>query len=608
MSSGPGVWQHRAVLGRAGKAELRAVPGVFSGWTGGLRLLLLVLGLCWAGGAQVACAATEIAPAVRAAPVLAGLHSFQPRRATASLEFSPAARILVVGKTQSTFDEKWTAVWSDAESSTGAKWQRAVNLVFGALVGYLFAVLFYMIPVGFGVKFPVVLLVLIFGGIFFTLRYGLINVRMFRHALDVIRGRFDRPEDAGEVSHFQALTSALSATVGLGNIAGVAAAIAMGGPGAIFWMWAAAFCGMSLKFTSCSLAQYYRRVKPDGSILGGPMVYLEEGIRDRYPALAGLGKVFGIAFAIFTVLAAFGGGNMFQANQTFKIMSDQFGIAGDMAWLVGLVMAGLVGLVIIGGIRRIGEVTSKLVPAMCAFYCLVCCVILITNYTQIPAMLGSILTEAFTLEAGWGGLLGGAILMGCRRAAFSNEAGLGSAAIAHAAAKTDEPIREGIVAMIGPFIDTILVCTMTALTILVTKSNLDPTTGLPFAGDVSNEKGVELTAAAFATLGPWAPKLLCIAVVVFAYSTMISWSYYGERAVEYLWGERGIVPYRIVYVLFVTIGPVVSLSSVLDFSDMMLFSMSFPNILGMILLSGFVSQQARDYVARLRTGEIKPVN
>lgn len=542
------------------------------------------------------------------AVVLVSLIPTSSSRAQESESQPPVEQTQPAEDEEPSFGEKWEAVWQNPESTNATKWQDAVNLVFGSVVGsYLLPVLFYAVPVGWDVEFPVVLLVLIFGGAFFTLRFGFVNVRMFRHSIDVIRGRFDRPEDEGEVSHFQALTSALSATVGLGNIAGVAAAIAMGGPGAIFWMWMAAFMGMSLKFSSCSLAQYYRRVKPDGSVLGGPMVYLEEGIKDRFPSMASLGRVFGVAFAIFTVFAAFGGGNMFQGNQTFKIMSDQFGISDDGAWVVGLVMAVFVGMVIIGGIRRIGEVTSKLVPAMCGFYCLVCITILLKNFGQILPMFASIFGEAFNMEAGFGGLLGVAILQGSRRAAFSNEAGLGSAAIAHAAAKTDEPIREGIVAMIGPFIDTIVVCTMTALTILITKSNLDPATGLPFAGAVSNEKGVELTAAAFATLGDWAPKLLCIAVVVFAYSTMISWSYYGERATEYLFGERGIKPYRIVFVLFVILGPMLSLEDVINFSDMMLFSMGFPNILGMILLSGVVGKHAREYIGRLRSGEMKPV-
>jgi len=508
------------------------------------------------------------------------------------------------------FSEKWSEVWGNEGGSAGGKWQGAVNLVFDQVVAQVQPVLFYEVPIynkGLGendepdyVKFPVVLLTLILGGLFFTLRYAFINVRMFRHSIEVLRGRYDHPEDEGEVTHFQALTSALSATVGLGNISGVALAISVGGAGAIFWMWAAAFFGMSMKFTSCSLAQYYRRVKPDGSVLGGPMVYLEEGIKDRFPTLAPLGVVLGISYAIFTVLAAIGAGNMFQGNQTFEIIAAQFDVPDDMAWAVGLVMAIFVGMVIIGGIRRIGEVTSKLVPAMCAFYCAACGIIIVTNFSQVGTMITSIFSEAFSSEAGLGGLLGGAILIGSRRAAFSNEAGLGSAAIAHAAAKTDEPIREGIVAMIGPFIDTIVVCTMTALTILITKSIAAPVEGLP--GNV----GVNLTAAAFATLGDWAPKLLCIAVVVFAYSTMISWSYYGERAIEYLLGERGIKPYRVVFVLFVILGPILSLEAVIDFSDMMLFSMGFPNILGMILLSGVVGKHAHNYIGRLKSGEMKP--
>ena len=496
---------------------------------------------------------------------------------------------------------------SDESTSASEKFQEVINRVFGVVVSYMYAVLFYAVPIGFGARMPVVLLVLMFGGFFFTFRFGFINVRLFGHCIEVIRGKFDREDDEGQISHFQALTSALSATVGLGNIAGVAVAIAMGGPGAIFWMWCIAFFGMSSKFSSCSLAQLYRHVKQDGSILGGPMIYLEEGIRDRFPRLAPLGKFFGIMFAVFTILAAFGGGNMFQGNQTYKILSDQMGITVDFApVLFGATMAFLVGLVIIGGISRIGRVTSKMVPVMCGFYCTVCIVIIFMNLGEVPAMFLSIFSSAFTHEAGIGGLLGTVILNGARRAAFSNEAGLGSAAIAHAAAKTDEPVREGVVAMIGPFIDTIVVCTMTALAILITKSNLDPETGMPFVGAVTNEKGIELTVLAFNTLGSWATNLLCVAVVVFAYSTMISWSYYGERATEYLFGMRGIMPYRIVYVLAVVLGPILSLSAVLDFSDMALFSMAFPNILGMVLLSGLLHHRVKDYVKRLRTGEMKP--
>ena len=503
-------------------------------------------------------------------------------------------------------------VWGDPKEKVGPRAQSAVNLVFDAIVGILFSILFFEIPIIFGnQKAPLILVTLVLGGIFFTLRWSFINVRLFGHCISVIRGKYDRPEDTGEITHFQALTSALSATVGLGNIAGVALAISAGGPGAVFWMWVIAFFGMSLKFTSCSFAQLYRRIKPDGSVLGGPMVYLEEGFRDRFVRLKLVGKLFGIVFACFTVMAAFGGGNMFQGNQTYSILNTLVfekmkpGPTADFlqnngSWFIGVVMAVLVGLVIIGGIRRIGEVTSKLVPLMCSFYCLCCLVIIFRSYENIPAMFQSIFSSAINPEAMYGGVIG-VLLTGARRAAFSNEAGLGSAAIAHAAAKTDEPVREGIVAMIGPFIDTIVVCTMTALAILITKSHLDPNVG----GDL---KGITITSNAFATLANWVPLLLCVAVFVFAYSSMISWSYYGERAVEYLVGTWGVFPYRVVYVLVVVAGPVLSLKSVVDFSDMMLLSMAFPNIIGMILLSGILSDEVSSYLARLRSGEIRPTS
>ena len=417
-------------------------------------------------------------------------------------------------------------------------------------------------------------------------------------------------------------------------------------------MWCIAFFGMSAKFTSCSFAQLYRRVKPDGTVLGGPMVYLDEGIKEHYPNLAWLGKIFGISFAIFTIGASFGGGNMFQGNQTYQMLNTSFGISEELKqedlnvaaaqasldkdkenkdlqknladakaaqkkavdaqkktadaskWLVGIIMAVLVAVVIIGGIKRIGEVTSKLVPAMCLFYCTVCLIIILSNASQVPAMIASIFTSAFNPDAIFSGGLIGVLLTGAQRAAFSNEAGLGSAAIAHAAARTEEPIREGIVAMIGPFIDTIIVCTMTALTILITNAHIDLETGKPFIEELAKEKDVALTAAAFATLATWLPYLLTIAVCVFAYSTMISWSYYGERSAEFLLGERGILPYRILFVGFVVLGPILTLETVIGFSDMMLFSMAFPNIIGLVLLSGALRGKAKDYAARLKSGEI----
>ncbi|MEM9882403.1 MAG: alanine/glycine:cation symporter family protein [Planctomycetota bacterium] len=496
---------------------------------------------------------------------------------------------------------------------------------------------------------PLIVVFLLLGGVFFTLRFGFVNLRLFGHSVAVIRGRYDNPNDHGEVSHFQALTAALSATVGLGNIAGVAIAISQGGAGAVFWMWFVAFFGMSSKFSSCTLAQMYRRISdergggPDGKkrehVLGGPMLYLAEGMKDVCGKTVGtpLGKVLAVMFAVFAIGGSLGGGNLFQGNQTFAIVGDvvfnqtiegedallQRVEGGDASaarelrelraeavaeqqrlkekydWVGGLIMAVLVGAVIVGGIRRIGEVTSKLVPTMCVFYVGVCGVIVLFNFGQVPTLLGDIVAGAFSGEAmAWGGLMG-VLVIGVKRGAFSNEAGLGSAAIAHSAAKTDEPVREGVVAMIGPFIDTIVVCTMTALAILITGAHLEGS-----AGGFTNE-GVGITASAFSSLAPWLTVALMAAVFVFAYSTMISWSYYGERASEYLFGGYGIWPFRAVFLLFVFASPLLTLDNVITFTDLLILSMAYPNILGMLLLSGKVSAAARDYAGRLRSGQMK---
>ncbi len=472
--------------------------------------------------------------------------------------------------------------------------QERVDGAFGILVAWITPVLFF--DPGLGI--PLILMVLVGGGIFFTLRYGFLNVRLFRHGIDCIRGRFDDPDDPGEISHFRALTSALSATVGLGNIAGVAVAIAAGGPGAIFWMWVVAFLGMSLKFSSCTLAQMHRRITPEGHVLGGPMVYLSDGIARENPKFAGLGRGLGVLYAILAILASIGAGNMFQGKMSFTIASSVLpslqGLPGA-PWWFGMVFAILVGAVIIGGIQRIGEVTGRLVPAMCAFYIAICLLILFLHISSIPGLFVEIFRQAFQPSAAFGGFLG-VLIQGTRRAAFSNEAGVGSAAIAHAAARTDEPVREGAVAMLGPFIDTIVVCTMTALAILASGVD-DGTRQLDWAS------GASLTARAFGTLDELAPVLLVITVLVFAYSTMISWSYYGERASEFLFGSAGILPYRIIYVFFVALGPVLSVRHVLDFADMLLLAMAFPNILGMVLLSDSVRNAANDYRRRMSLTE-----
>ncbi len=515
------------------------------------------------------------------------------------------------------------------------------------------------------VGLPFLVVVLICGSIFFTFWFRWINIRGFRHSINVIRGKFDRPEDEGEISHFRALTSALSATVGLGNIAGVAVAIQLGGPGAVFWMWLAAVFGMAAKFSSCTLSQMYRKVNEDGSISGGPMYYLDLGLKDM--GMGGMGKILGIMFAIMVMGGAIGGGNMFQANQTaeaitntFKlndnleisaegyqkllaenpdhivalesiartvdgkvhvhlgdlneeqqialgdtltVLKDQAGKTANMC--VGIVLAIFAGVVILGGIKRIGAATCRIVPLMCGLYVLASLYIIIMNAGQVPATILLIFKMAFTDNAFYGGMVG-VLVWGIKRAAFSNEAGLGSAAIAHAAAKTNEPVREGIVAMIGPFIDTIVVCTMTALVVIVTGTWNDPT--------IPQSAGVSLTTAAFGSAADWFPYLLTGCIALFAYSTMISWCYYGERGWIYLLdhagnsGVKSVVVFRIVFVLAIIFGAVNPLKDVLDFSDAMILSMAFPNIVGSVFLAPKVWALVQDYWRRFTSGEMKPVS
>jgi AGCS family alanine or glycine:cation symporter len=467
------------------------------------------------------------------------------------------------------------------------------NSFFGAINGVVASVLFFELPL---IKLPLILFVMVAGGIFFTVRYSFINVRLFKHAIDVVRGKYDDPDHHGEITHFQALTSALSATVGLGNIAGVAVAIQVGGPGAVFWLWVVAFFGMCMKFSSCTFAQLHRKVAADGKVLGGPMVYLKEGISEMFPSLKWLGTLMGGFYAVMTIMASFGGGNMFQANQTFELLANQFPALQDHGLAVGVTLAFLAGIVLIGGIKRIADVTSKLVPAMCAFYVGTCMVIIFSNVTAVPELIQSIFAQAFDPDAALYGTFIGVLIQGVKRASFSNEAGIGSAAIAHAAAKTDKPVREGVVAMIGPTIDTHIVCTMTSLAILITGAHLKP----ELAG-----KGAQITAAAFGTLGSAMPVLLTIATVIFAYSTVISWSYYGERASEYLFGRKSIPVYRLVYVFVIILGPIISLGSVIDFSDLMLLSMAFPNIIGMAMMSGKMKKMAAEYLHDYREGKFK---
>jgi AGCS family alanine or glycine:cation symporter len=446
------------------------------------------------------------------------------------------------------------------------------------------------------VEVPLAVLWLVMGTLFFTVYMGFINFRAFKHAILVTAGRFDNPEDAGEVTHFQALTAALSATVGLGNIAGVAIAISIGGPGATLWMIVAGVLGMSAKFVECTLGQKYREVRPDGRVMGGAMYYLSKGLAEM--GLGPFGKALAVAFAILCIGGSFAGGNAFQVNQSLDAVQATIPALEDFRWLYGLLMTGLVGIVIIGGIRRIATTAEKIVPFMCGVYVLAAAAILLKNFSEVPAALSLIVSEAFSPSAMKGGVIG-VLVVGFQRAAFSNEAGVGSAAIAHSAAKTDYPVREGIVALLGPFIDTVVICTMTALVIVITGAYENP--ALKFY--VENDKGAALTSRAMGSEIPGFEYVLAVAVVLFAYSTMISWSYYGERCWAYLFGDRASMSYRIIFLAFVFLGSIASATNVLKFGDLMILGMAFPNILGVVLLSPKVRADLKDYWSRYKAGE-----
>lgn len=478
-----------------------------------------------------------------------------------------------------------------AVEAGGATVAEVIDARFGVVVGWMEAVLFWE-PMK-AVPIPLIVLILLCGSIFFTVYFGFLNIRGFKHAIDITRGRYDNPDDPGEISHFQALTSALSATVGLGNIAGVAVAIQMGGPGAVIWMMLIGLFGMTAKFNECTLAQVYRKVHPDGTVDGGPMHYLEIGLQQRgFPFL--IAKVFGLVFAVFCIGGSFGGGNMFQANQATTAIRGMIGDAARLDWLIGGVLAFFVGLVIIGGIRRIGQVTEKIIPLMCGIYVLAGLVILVMHARQIPAAAVLIVQSCVAPEAIFGGFVG-VMVQGIKRAVFSNEAGVGSAAIAHAAAKTDEPVREGMVAMLGPFIDTVVICTMTALVVIVSGAYQEPGAG----------EGVEMTRWAFADTISWFPIILNISVLLFAYSTMISWSYYGEKAWQYLFGSsrRAVIIYRSIFLGFIVLGAISSLENVISFSDLMILSMAFPNVIGGVILAPKVKSLLVDYWTRYRHNE-----
>ncbi|PIE13915.1 MAG: sodium:alanine symporter [Rhodobacterales bacterium] len=481
-----------------------------------------------------------------------------------------------------------------------------VNQAFATATGPFVSLIFAPFP---GTSFPWIVMWLVIAASVFTLYFGFVQFRFFKHAIQLVKGDYSNPNDAGEVSHFQALATALSGTVGLGNIAGVAVAVGIGGPGATFWMILAGLLGMASKFTECTLGVKYRNEYEDGTVSGGPMYYISKGFREL--GLPG-GRLLAVLFSIFCILGAFGGGNMFQANQAHAQISS---IVGDYpGWITGIVFAAIVFAVIVGGIKSIAQVTEKVVPFMGILYVGAALVILIANYNMIGWAFGQIFAGAFTGLGVAGGMVG-ALIQGFKRAAFSNEAGVGSAAIAHSAVRTKEPITEGFVSLLEPLIDTVVICTMTALVITISQQLIiDPATGnyiLNEAGSaiatVDGNSGVALTSAAFGASIGWFPYILAIAVILFAFSTMISWSYYGLKAWTYLFGEgKGAeLSFKILFCVFIVIGASASLGPVIDFSDAAIFAMAVVNIFALYFLMKLVRKELASYSERLRSGEIK---
>ncbi|HEB91056.1 MAG TPA: alanine:cation symporter family protein [Deltaproteobacteria bacterium] len=461
-------------------------------------------------------------------------------------------------------------------------------------------VIFFSIRVG-ETDLQLIVLWLVLGAAFFTVYLRFINVRGFMHALRLVRGDYTDGSDPGEVSHFQALATAISGTVGVGNIAHVAVAISVGGPGAAFWMWIAGLLGMASKFAECTLGVKYRRENPDGSVSGGPMFYLDRGLAERnWPRL---GRAMAIYYAVCIIIGTLGVGSMFQSNQAYvqfvNVTGGDTSFFATRGWFFGVLLSAIVGVVIVGGIRSIARVAGRLVPFMALLYIACGLFVILANASEIPRAFGQIVTGAFTPRGTTGGMLG-VLILGFRRAAFSNEAGIGSSSVAHSAVRTGEPITEGFVALLEPFIDTIIVCSITALVITVTVYDPD----LPFEG----MSGVELTSSAFASVIPWFPIPLAIVVMLFAYSTMIAWSYYGLEGWIYLFGpaRRTKLTYNAIFCVSVVLGCTTRLGTILDFSDAMIFAMALANMLGLYFLAPVVRSELASYQARLASGEIAP--
>jgi len=501
-----------------------------------------------------------------------------------------------------------------------------INAWFEPITAVWEGIVFWQVP---GTGIPLVVIILVLGATFFTLYFGFINITKFPFAINVVRGKYEEVEkyglevveqhmtedgdipdtirdesEEGEVSHFQALATAVSGTVGLGNIAGVALAIAIGGPGATFWMILCGLLSMSTKFVECTLGVQYRDVDENGTVYGGPMYYLSRGLKER--GFTGLGKILAAVFAILCVGASFGGGNAVQSNQAAEQLIGMMGIeGGSSGFVIGIILAIVVGIVIIGGIKRIAQVTEKIVPFMAGIYALACLVVIFANFSYVDDAFGLIFSGAFTPEAGLGGLFG-VLIVGFRRAVFSNEAGAGSAAIAHSAVKTKYSASEGIVALLEPFIDTVVICTMTALVIIFYNSGGIFEYGGDGAGNVlvagENVGGVTLTSQAFESVIPWFPYVLTLAVLLFAISTMISWSYYGLQSWKYLFGRSKAADlcYKILFIAFIIIGASASMGAVFAFSDAMILALVFPNMIGLLILFPKVKEELKRYLDAIK--------
>ncbi|HIP52254.1 MAG TPA: alanine:cation symporter family protein [Campylobacterales bacterium] len=476
-----------------------------------------------------------------------------------------------------------------------------MNELFLGINAFFEKILFFDIFFGLieGASMPFVVALLIVGGVFLTVKMGFVNLRMFSHSLVIVRGKYKTKDDKGLITPFQSLATALSATVGIGNIAAVSIAISWGGAGAVFWMILAGFLGMTLKFTEVTLSLKHREFLPDGTIMGGGMEYLSRGLAQKN--MPKTGKAMAMVFAFFMVLGALGAGNTFQISQSLSIMQGQISFFNDFPWVFGLIMASITALVIIGGIKRIAIVAEKIVPVMVIFYLLMVFWVLGTYFTAIPDAFALIFREAFSPTAVAGGMLG-AMVQGFQRAVFSNEAGLGSAGIAHSAARVKYPVRQGLVSLYEPFIDTVVVCTMTALVVILTGSYLGGTEALDAA--IAAKQGAVITSAAFGTVVSWFPTVLGFAIFMFAFSTMISWSYYGERAWVYLFGSKTSIVYKLIFLAFIVIATVADTGTMVDFSSILFLALAVPNIFGLIIMSGDVREMLTEYMQKLKSGEL----